>query len=197
MARQRVRRRRQRRSRRGRQGKRLGRERAQRRGLGVLHREAAGPRPDARVLDARRGHGARARRDPMAAAVAARAQGERLRALRPTDRRDGRAQPQRPRGRGVAAHARRVRQRRSCPCISWPRPSAISSCRTSTGGSCRRRWPRSPAVRRTCRPAAPATSTCRRKRSATTTSSSSSSTCSITRASAPTASASRYASRPS
>ena len=110
MAGPRVRHRRQRGARRGRQGKRLRRERARRRRLRVLHREAAGPRADARLLDARRGHGARARRDPMAAAAAARAQGERLRALRPADRRDGRAQPQRPGGRGAAAHARRVGQ---------------------------------------------------------------------------------------
>src|SRR5262245_52623425 len=48
-----LRHRRQRGSRRGRQGQRLRRERPLRGGLRVLHREAAGPRPHSRLLDAR------------------------------------------------------------------------------------------------------------------------------------------------
>ena len=56
-----------------------------RRGFGLLRREEAG-RPRPRLLGARRGRGAPARRDPLAAAAAVGAEGKPLRAARAADR---------------------------------------------------------------------------------------------------------------
>ena len=115
--------RRERRPRRGVAGKRLARGHDRRRRFGLLRGEEAG-RSRARLLGARRGIRTPARRDPLAAAAAVRAEGRPLRAACAADRGGGRRGVAGPGSRDPAAPEGRQRECSSLPRSSWSLPSA-------------------------------------------------------------------------
>ena len=88
---------------------------AERRRLGLLRGQAAGPRAGPRLLGAGRGIGAAAGRHPLAAPVAGRAAGEPLRDPCPADHLDRRPRHARPRPGGAAADDGRGRQAGAAP----------------------------------------------------------------------------------
>ena len=127
--------RRERRPRRGVAGKRLARGHDRRRRFGLLRGEEAG-RPRARLLGARRGIRTPARRDPLAAATAVRAEGRPLRAACAADRGGRRRDVGGPGSRGAAAaEGRHGSARRSRGVHGRCRALPADAARRSLGGA--------------------------------------------------------------